>query len=211
MRLLRLLAAAAASFCSLHAQSTLGTLRGTVRDTTGAVVPGAVVTVRNVGQNTTVDSRTNDVGDYEVHNLNLGEYEITVEAAGFKKFVHSGAELNARQVQRVDARLEVGATQAEVTVTTGSQVISTETSAIDSARKQSDILGLPVAFRAGNTSLINFIALAPGVQIRGSNQANFSISGSRQSQNEVSVDGISTLGMRNHDVPIVLSSSFALV
>ncbi len=201
MRLLRLLAAFAVTCLVLQAQSTLGTLQGTVRDSTGAVVPQATVTVRNTGQNTKFVTQTNDLGNYEVHNLNLGQYEVTVEASGFRRFVHSGTELNARQVVRVDARLEVGTTQAEVTVTAGSPVISTETATIDDARTQRDILSLPVAFRAGNTSLVNFIALSPGVQIRGSSQNNFSVSGSRQSQNEVSVDGISTLGMRNHDVP----------
>lgn len=183
VRLLRVLAAFAVSCLVLQAQSTLGTLQGTVRDSTAAVVPQATVTVRNSGQNARFVTQTNALGNYEVHNLNLGQHEVTVEASGFGRFVHSGTELNARQVVRVDARLEVGTTQAEVTVTAGSPVISTETATIDDARTQRDILSLPVAFRAGNTSLVNFIALSPGVQIRGSSQNNFSVSGSRQSQN----------------------------
>jgi len=200
MRFFHTLAGALLFSCALQAQSTLATLQGTVRDPTGAVVPQASVKVRNVGQNTVFETRTNDLGNYEVHNLNPGTYEVVVEAAGFKRFVHGGAELNARQVVRIDARLEVGQTQAEVTVSAGSPVIATDTATIDDARAQREILSLPVAFRAANTSLISFIALSPGVQIRGSSANNFSIAGSRQAQNEIAVDGISTLGMRNHDV-----------
>lgn len=183
----------------LHGQSTYATLQGTVRDSSGAVVPQATVKVRNVGQNTTVQVQTNEVGNYEAHNLIPGEYEITVDAKSFKSSVHKGILLNARQVARIDARLEVGTTQAEVTVSEGAPVVTTESSTIDSARTHKEIQSLPLNYRAGTTSLASFIALAPGVEVRGS-AANFSIAGSRSSQNETSIDGISTLGMRNHDV-----------
>ena len=184
---------------SLFGQSTYATVQGTVRDSSGAVVPSARVKVRNVGQNTVTEATTNDVGNYEVHNLIPGEYEVMVEAASFKATVHKGIILNATQVARVDARLEVGTTQAEVTVNAGVQAVNTESSTIDSSRTNKEILSLPLNYRAGGTSLVSFIALAPGVEVRGS-ASNFSIAGSRQSQNETSIDGISNLGMRNHDV-----------
>lgn len=197
--------------CSLaHGQSTFATLQGTVRDASGGVVPGARVTVRNVGQNVAFTSATNELGNYETHNLSPGEYEVVVEAQGFKKFVHGGIELNAKQVVRIDARLEVGASHEEVTVSEGSPVVSSETATIDDARTNREILSLPINFRAANTSLINVVALAPGVQVRGSGD-NFSIAGSRQSQNETSIDGISTLGMRNHDVLVNMFPSAEIV
>ncbi|MBI3681960.1 MAG: TonB-dependent receptor [Acidobacteria bacterium] len=157
------------------------------------------MTVRNTEQNTALRTETNELGNYEAHNLVPGQYEVTVEAASFKKFVHGGVTLNATQVVRIDAALEVGTTQSEVTVSEGSPVIATETATIDDARTNREILALPLNFRAANTSVIGVIALAPGVQVRGGAD-NFSIAGSRLSQNETSIDGISTLGMRNHDV-----------
>ncbi len=192
------------------AQSTFATLQGTVRDATGAVVPKAGVKVRNTAQNTTVVTETNELGNYEAHNLIPGEYEVTIEAPAFKKFVHGGIRLSARQVARIDASLEVGATASEVTVTSGTPAIATETATIDDARTNREIQSLPLNFRAANTSLISVIALAPGVQVRG-NAANFSIAGSRQSTNETSVDGISTLGMRNHDVLVDMFPSTEIV
>lgn len=194
----------------LAAQSTFATIQGTVRDPSGAVVPQAVVRVRNVGQNTTVTTQTNELGNYEAHNLVPGEYEVTVEAPAFKRFVHGGIALGARQVVRIDARLEVGATATEVTVSAGSPVVATETATIDDARLNREIQSLPLNFRATNTSLITLVSLAPGVQVRGS-AANFSIAGSRQSTNETSVDGISTLGMRNHDVLVDMFPSAEIV
>jgi len=190
------------------AQSTFGTLQGTVRDSTDAVVPNAPVTVRNTGANVTWKLATNEYGFYEAPNLNAGRYEVTVEAPSFKKFVHGDIVLNARQVVRIDARLEVAATQAEVTVSAGgTPVITTETAAIDHAV---DPKALPLNFRAANTSLVTAIALAPGVQVRGSAE-NFSIAGSRQSQNETSIDGISTIGMRNHDILVNMFPSAEIV
>jgi len=189
-------------------QSTLATLQGTVRDSTDAVVPKATVTVRNVGTNVSLKFTTNEYGNYEAHNLNPGRYEVTVEAPSFRKFVHSGIALDARQVVRIDARLEVAGAQTEVTVSAGgTPVVTSESAAIDHAI---DVRALPLNFRAGSTSLVSAIALAPGVQIRGSAE-NFSIAGSRQSQNETSIDGISTLGMRNHDILVNMFPSAEIV
>jgi hypothetical protein len=194
----------------LFAQSTYATLQGAVRDASGAVIPAARVQVRNVGQNTVSETTTNDLGNYEVHHLIPGEYEVTIEAKSFRPSVHKGVLLNATQVVRVDAHLEVGATLSEVTVVSGVQAVTTESSTIDSARSQKEIMSLPLNYRAGSTSLISFIALAPGVEVRG-NSSNFSVAGSRQSQNETSIDGISTIGMRNHDISAEMFPSSEIV
>ncbi len=206
MRFCLILLCTALLLVPLYGQSTYGSIQGTVRDSTGAVVPLAVVTVRNTGQNTTVETKSNDIGNYEVFHLSPGEYEVRIEAPSFKASVHSGILLHATQIVRIDARLEIGATQSEVTVTVGAPVVNTESSTIDDARSNREILAMPLAFRAGGTSLISVIALAPGVQVRGGAN-NFSIAGSRSSQNETSVDGISTLGMRNHDVQVEMFPS----
>jgi hypothetical protein len=92
----------------------------------------------------------------------------------------------------------------------GTPAIATEIATIDVARTNREIQSLPLNFRAANTSLISVIALAPGVQVRG-NSANISVSGSRQSTNETSVDGISTLGLRNHDVLVDMFPSTEIV
>ena len=81
-------------------------------------------------------------------NLNPGSYEVTVEASSFKKFVHTGIVLNARQVARIDARVEVrGTVECGITITaTGCPAVATETVTIDDARTNREILLLPRQF-----------------------------------------------------------------
>ncbi|MGA2169461.1 MAG: carboxypeptidase-like regulatory domain-containing protein, partial [Terracidiphilus sp.] len=69
------------------AQAVTGSLLGTVQDSSGAVVPGANVTLTNDGTNITNDTITGPQGFYTFPNLNPGQYRVTVEAKGFKKLI----------------------------------------------------------------------------------------------------------------------------
>jgi hypothetical protein len=72
---------------SLNAQSSLGTILGNVRDPSGSAIPGATVTVTNIGTNTKSTYQTDATGDYYVPSLALGRYRVEAEKAGFKKFM----------------------------------------------------------------------------------------------------------------------------
>src|SRR6185295_5835907 len=74
-------------------QSNAADLQGVVRDQSGAVVIGASVTARNPGTNTSKTTTTNDNGGYLIVNLPPGDYEVTIEAANFKKAVLPGVKL----------------------------------------------------------------------------------------------------------------------
>ena len=77
---------AALLFCeALHGQSTYGTVLGTVRESSGAVVPGAAVNLINTGTNAKHSTVTRDTGAYQFVNLEVGNYQLTVEATGFQK------------------------------------------------------------------------------------------------------------------------------
>ena len=94
---------------TLHAQTAYGRILGTITDASGAVVANANVTVTNTGTNVSVKATSNAQGDYDVPNLIPGNYQVTVEVAGFKKFVASNLVLVVDQKLRVDATLEPGA------------------------------------------------------------------------------------------------------
>ena len=85
----------------LFAQSERGTVTGTVRDSTGAVVPKARVVVTNLDTKLVSDSQTNDAGDYTAASLPVGPYEVRVERQGFRPVVSSGITLNAASMVRV--------------------------------------------------------------------------------------------------------------
>ena len=104
--------AIAACLCStlstLWAQKDTGTIAGIVRDSSGAVVPGASITVTNSQTNITFHTVSGADGSYTAPALRPGEYSVTVERAGFKKEVRSGLVLQLNQVATVDLALQVG-------------------------------------------------------------------------------------------------------
>ena len=110
----------------VHAQDT-ASLSGTVRDSTGAVVPGAEVAVTNPEHGINRTTVTNSAGDYVVPALPAPSlYDVSVIAAGFQKFVAQGVVLNVARKARVDVTLQIGAIGAEVTVE-GTTVAQVET------------------------------------------------------------------------------------
>src|SRR5438128_1879173 len=93
----------------LFAQSERGTITGTVQDASGAVVPGAKVTLLNTQTGVTFSIPSNAEGEYTVPQLPVGEYTLKVEKEGFRAATINGLVLNASATVRADARLEVGA------------------------------------------------------------------------------------------------------
>ena len=175
----------------LRAQSTYGTILGTVKDSSGANVPNASVKITNVDENTGREVRTDSNGDYEAPNLLPAHYQVNVEMSGFQTFNATGLILAARQTLRIDATLQVGATQQSVTVNDSEAgVIATDTQTIQATFDRRALLNLPANIRAnGNTSPYQLIQILPGVQADES--GNFSIQGGIQSQTQYSLDGIS--------------------
>src|ERR1041385_6981769 len=116
------------TICTGWAQTTgASTILGTVTDTTGAVVPGAKVTVVNRETNFHFEGLTNQDGYYYVPYLRSGTYSVTVEAAGFKKSVREGIELRTNEEPRIDVKLEVGSLAESVEVQATTPLLETET------------------------------------------------------------------------------------
>ena len=173
---------------SAFSQSTVGTILGTVKDASGAVVPNATVVATNVDENTTRQTVTNSNGDYSLLNALPARYSVTITAKGFETYTATDITLTARQTLRVDGSLKVGQMSQVVTVESTSQgVIATDSQTIQAAL---DPQKMPVNVRAdGNTSPYNVIQALPGVQA--DNSGNFSIQGGVPSQTQYSLDGIS--------------------
>jgi len=160
------------------------TLVGNVTDPTGALVPGAKVTVKNVATGFVSTGVTNAEGAYYIPFLAVGEYELTVEAAGFKTYVQKGLELRAGEVPRVDVKLELGATTESVMVTGAAPLLQTETSQVTHALMASTIRQLPILQNKAHR-LPYYMA---GVQVSG---ANISVVGQPPSELGFTLDGIS--------------------
>src|SRR5437762_8223113 len=98
------------SVASAWAQVSTGTIVGAVEDSSGAVVPNAEVTLKNIATGETRQTRTNDRGEFNDPFVRTGEYTVTVAAAGFKAKVLSGIALRVDQTVNLRIALEVGST-----------------------------------------------------------------------------------------------------
>ena len=177
----------------LHAQLT-AQLTGTVRDPSGAVVPGVDVTLINEGTGIKWEAKTNQVGTYTGPLLQPGNYRMEVKAQGFKAISRSGIRLDVAQTARLYFALEVGATTDSVVVTDDAPLLDTGTNAIGGLVAADKVENLPIKGR--NSSA--FMMLVPGVRatrattggpVLESHYQFFSVNGSRPGQNQFTLDG----------------------
>jgi hypothetical protein len=115
-------------------------LTGLITDPSGAPVPEAAVSVRNVETGVNTDTVTNTQGYYTVTHLNPGNYELTVQKSGFKALTRPGIKLDVAQVARVDMVLTVGDIKDKVTVVAEAPIISTETAVVGQVISSKKIL-----------------------------------------------------------------------
>src|SRR2546422_1622850 len=110
------------------AQSDRSTIRGTVIDPTGAVVPKAEIVASDIATNTIARTvRSDENGNYEIADLKRGTYRLKADASGFKTFVADNLLMEGGQVRRVDIAFQVGSTTETISVEGGAAVITTET------------------------------------------------------------------------------------
>src|SRR5690606_6022079 len=104
-------------------QGTESSLRGTITDSSGGVIPGVEVQVRNVDTNLVRTLITDENVNYEVNDIGLGVYEVTATMPGFKTAVIGNVRIDSGQIRRVNVTLEVGEVTEQVTVRAGAAVI----------------------------------------------------------------------------------------
>jgi hypothetical protein len=181
---------------ALDGQSTSGTVLGTVKEASGAVVPGAVVNLTNAGTNAKRSSMTNDAGGYQFVNLDVGSYTLTVEAAGFQKAEFKAFDLGGRETKRLDAELQIASQTTTINVeASAGTVIQTDTSSVAETKGARELTDLPVAIGSrstGSTSAMSTLTAQSGVQT--DSNGNISVAGSLPSQLSISIDGISSMG-----------------
>jgi hypothetical protein len=145
MGFLRSIAIGLALAAPAAAQTTgTATLVGNVTDPTGAAVVGAKVTVVNTETSFTSEGRTNPEGAYYIPYLNPGPYQVSIEAAGFKKYVRAGVVLRTNETPRLDVQLEVGSVTESIQVTGAPPLLETETSATGGILEGDTIVKIPV-------------------------------------------------------------------
>lgn len=154
------LGAVALAPATIHAQSSgVGTISGTVLDSSGAVVQKATVEITDTDTGVSRTVTTNESGDYAAPFLQPGHYEVVVSAAGFGRNDHKDLVLTVGQVLTVDASLTTGGTTAEVQVTSQPNIIDTDKTEVSQTIGQQLISNLPI--NARNWSA--FVLASPNV------------------------------------------------
>lgn len=176
---------------SVSAQKDTGSIVGTVKDSSGALIPEAKITVAETEKGTTFVTSSDASGEYVASPLNVGRYKVTVEKQGFKTAVAGPIELDVQQRAVVNVTLQVGEMLIKVEVNTAAPLLETETSELGQVVNNRQVVNLPLNGR-------NFAQLAlltagttpsePGARDEGG--YGFSANGGRSLQNNFLLDGV---------------------
>lgn len=186
------------STTTLHAQYENGSLLGTVRDASGAPIPGADVSVVNTATGTSNLSRTDAAGNYDVPQLRVGVYTVTASAPGFSHAVAQNITVSVGNRQRIDLTLKVGASETTVEVSDVALQIETESSQRDQTITNYQSEALPLVNRnyTDLLGLVTGVRQAPTAATTSSNgnslirQGAYNVNGQRSVFNNFLLDGM---------------------
>jgi hypothetical protein len=180
------------------AQSGRGTLTGTITDTTGGVIPGATVTLKETQTGSSYNSKSGPEGLFTFTELPPGTYALEVNAAGFEAFRQVGIDVLVASTSTVNAQLKIGSAQSTVTVTSDASHLETESSDVGYTMSPQVLEALPLPFGGEIRNPLEFAALSPGFAGTMSNNpssppsGNFKLSGGQQGGGDILLDGATT-------------------
>jgi len=182
-----------------RAQEVRASITGIVTDPSGAAVANAPITVTHIARNVSVETRSNESGNYVAPFLAPGTYRLTVEMTGFKKFVREEIVLQANDKLRLDIPLELGTVAESVTVRESVSMLQTETATRSQVISNELIANVPtqgrnpfqIAWSAAGVIKAGDWRYLRSFDIGGT--SGFSINGGRNKENEVLLDGITDI------------------
>ncbi len=179
-----------------HAQSTFGSIVGVVKDPNGLVIPGAKITLSGLDDRSMHDTVSDGDGAFQFMNVKPGGYEIAATAEGFATFRLQSVQLEARQTLRTDLSLKVKSASEVIEVGERAPMINTESATLADTKDFLQVSQLPVNYRGATTSSMAVLDTVPGTQQDAN--GNVSVGGGLPSQVQYSVDGASTVNIRQN-------------
>jgi hypothetical protein len=146
-----------ASTLSAYAQTLYGSIVGNVRDTSGAAVPGATISIRDKSTGLERTSVSNETGSYSFTNVLQGTYDVKVSLQGFKEFQQTDVPVTIGQISRVDVSLELGALTETITVASDAQLLQTDKATVSTEIKSKELVSLPLNQFRNYQALINLV------------------------------------------------------
>jgi hypothetical protein len=192
----RLIALVALGNGLVFAQGSTATIIGTVKDASGAVLQGAMVTVKHLETGLTRTDDADASGSYSIPSLPVGAYEVTAEKMGFRREVRRGIDLAVAQEAQVNLTLQVGSLEQQIIVTEAAPLVNTTLASTSGLITESQVKDLPLNGR----SFDQLLTLNVGVSNATSNTLNggtwnmFSVAGKRPETNRFMINGIDWVG-----------------
>jgi Carboxypeptidase regulatory-like domain len=175
---------------SAAAQGTTSRVLGVVTDQSGAVVPGATVTLANRDTGVSFNTVTTGVGTYTFEAIQVGTYSLTVELQGFKKFISTGNRVNISEPTTINAKLEAGGVSELVEVIASAPVVQTSTSGnLGMTFEQKTIESLPIIGGRGR-NVLDLVLTQPGVVSGANTGGGVHVNGARDRSWNYTLDGI---------------------
>lgn len=181
------------------AQVLYGSIVGTVRDGSGAAVPGAKVTATNKATGQLREALANDTGNYNFVAVQPGDYEVRIAKEGFKSGVESNVTVTANSTVRVDMALAVGQVNESVTIEASAAVLQTDSAVVKSEVTNKDLINIPTPVgRNYQNLLITIPGVAPpqnahSVPTNPSRALQFNVNGAPAAGNNIRIDGASSI------------------
>lgn len=193
-----------------YGQSTFGTVDGAVTDPSGAAIPGAQVTLTNVGTQEKRTQTTGSEGLYQFVNVVPGQYKLDIEKAGFKHVTRENVAVQVQQDTHIDAAMTVGQVTETVEVTSETPLLQAETSSLGQVVEQRKANELPLNGR----NIFNLITITPAAVAQGGSGGtpvgqnpfswgNYQVSGSFANQSAEYLDG-QPLNIGYINLPVII-------
>ena len=191
-----------------------GTVTGTVTDSSGGSVVGAKIAIKNLATGLEQTTTSGSDGRYTMPYLQIGNYSVSVEAAGFGRVEQTGIAVQVASVATIDFKLQVGSVQQNVEVTGAAPLLQTETSDLGKVMNTKEIIDLPLALGGGLRDNLAFAVLTPGTvyDATGTNSGGNSlrIGGGLSGGTSLLLDGVETQSERRNDVGFSALSTDAI-
>ena len=156
------------AFGTANAQSTFGSVVGTVTDASKGTLPNSTVTLTNNATGNTRTFTTTESGEFQFLSIEPGIYTLTVESAGFKRYTRNPVEVQVAQATRSNVSMEVGATSEVINVTSLAPVIQSENASLGQVVEGRAVTEIPLNGR----NVLALVGLVPGVVPQGSSSGN---------------------------------------
>jgi Carboxypeptidase regulatory-like domain len=174
------------SLASMGQGITTGSIAGVVRDSTGGIVPGTKVKLRDEGTNVIKEIVANDSGGFVFPNLPFGTYEVTVSAVGFQTAVYRRVVVESSRTTDLNVIMQVGNVVETVQIEGAAPVLEVTSNTISNTVRNEAVRNLPL----GGRNILNFALLVPGSASVGGNGRNSAYNGMPGATINIMLDGI---------------------